>query len=229
MYCVKGTATYIDAASGKEYTVTPGCVIQRMPNVPHYSILPADSYWREFHITGSGYVFEALVKAGAVSREPVFYVGENEDIHEKLIAYDEKHKSYNIHKTYEMIPDFTDIVIFMHNYKIGMVKNKWEDNVLKILTENINVNISVKDIAKKCNMDYEVMRKQFKSIFGCSMNEYRIRLRIKQAKKLLLNSNLSVKDISLQLGYCDSYAFIRQFKNQTGITPKKYIANHKTI
>ncbi len=229
VYCVEGTAIYIDAKSGKQYKVTPGCVIQRMPNVPHYSILPKNSHYKEFHITGSGYIFEALVKAGAVHREPVFYVGEGENIHEKLIAYDEKHKDYDIHKTYELIPDFADIILFMHHYKAKQEKNEWADKVIEILSDNINVNINIKDVAQKCNMDYEIMRKQFKKVFGCSMNEYRIKLRIDQAKDLLVNHNLSITEVASKLGYYDRYAFIRQFKEQTGITPGKYITEHKIV
>ena len=229
VYCVKGISTYVDSITGKKYKVTPGCVIQRMPNVPHCSILPGNSYWREFHITGSGYIFEALAKSGVISREPVFFVGEDENIHEKLIAYDEKHKDFDIHKTYEMIPDFVDIVLFLHNYKTELASIKWADKVIKILSQNINVNINLKDIAQKCNMDYDVMRKQFKKIFGCSMNEYRIKLRINEAKNLLLNHNLSIKDVASRLNYYDSYAFIRQFKEQTGVTPGKYVKDNKYV
>lgn len=222
VYCVKGSVLYVDAKTGKEYKATPGCVIQHMPDTPHYSIMPKNTYWEGFHITGSGYIFEALVKCGAVSREPVFYVGEGEDIHEKLIAYDEKHKDYDIHKTYELIPDFTDIILFMHHYNNTPKDNQWADKAIKILSDNTSVNISLKDVAQKCNMDYEIMRKQFKKTFGCSMNEYRIKLRINQAKNLL-SDNLSIKEVAKKLGYCDSYAFIRQFKEQTGITPGKFI------
>lgn len=227
VYCVEGTSSYVDAKTGKEYKVTPGCVIQRMPNVPHYSVLQKNSNWKEFHITGSGYIFEALAKGGYINREPVFYVGESEEIHEKLIAYDEKHKDYDINETYKMIADFTDIILFMHHYKTKQENSEWANNTIKVLTQNTNVNISLKDIAKKCNMDYEVMRKQFKKVFGCSMNEYRIRIRINEAKDLLINHNLTIKEVASKLGYCDSYAFIRQFKEQTGTTPGKYISEHK--
>jgi AraC-like DNA-binding protein len=227
VYCVKGSAIYIDAKTGNEYKVTPGCVIQHMPDIPHYTVMPKNTYWKGFHITGSGYIFEALAKCGAVSREPVFYVGEDEEIHEKLIAYDEKHKNYDINETYKMIPDFADIILFMHHYKKTSDDNQWANEAIKILSDCTNVNISLKDVAQKCNMDYEIMRKQFKKVFGCSMNEYRIKLRINEAKNLLAD-NQSIKEVAKKLGYCDSYAFIRQFKEQTGITPGKFMSQYKS-
>ncbi len=226
VYVIKGSATYIDKRTKKQYNVTPGCIIQHMPNTPHYSIINKNTYWREFYITGSRYVFEALAKSGVISREPVFYLGESEDIHEKFIQYDEKHKNFDINNIYKMIPDFVDVVLFAHNYKKNSQNNVWEQNINKILKQHINVNISVREIANMHNMDYEKMRKQFKKDFGCSINEYRIKLRIDEAIKLMLEHNMPVNEVAYKLGYCDAYAFSKQFKKLMGVSPKQYVLNH---
>lgn len=48
------------------------------------------------------------------------------------------------------------------------------------------------------------------------------RVRLKIAKSLLRGAAMSVTNIAMFLGYSESSAFVRQFKMQTGITPRKY-------
>ena len=34
----------------KEYDIYPGCIVQRIPNTPHYTTLAPNSKWKEFYI-----------------------------------------------------------------------------------------------------------------------------------------------------------------------------------
>lgn len=47
-------------------------------------------------------------------------------------------------------------------------------------------------------------------------------VRIEEAKRLLLTSKLSIKEISARVGFSDSHYFSRVFKEATGITPSDY-------
>ena len=59
--------------------------------------------------------------------------------------------------------------------------------------------------------------------------DYIANLRVDEAKNLLLNTNMSVNDIALNVGYLNSSSFIRRFKQITGLTPVQFIkANKKT-
>lgn len=49
--------------------------------------------------------------------------------------------------------------------------------------------------------------------------------RFNESKKLLESSTLSVKEITYYLGFCDPPYFIRYFKKQTGLTPRRYRLN----
>jgi AraC-like DNA-binding protein len=49
--------------------------------------------------------------------------------------------------------------------------------------------------------------------------------RFNESKKLLEYSTLSVKEITYYLGFCDPPYFIRYFKKQTGLTPRRYRMN----
>ena len=48
-------------------------------------------------------------------------------------------------------------------------------------------------------------------------------MRIQQAQQLLLESDATLQTISKLCGYKSEYHFIRQFKQKTGCTPRKYL------
>jgi AraC-like DNA-binding protein len=221
-YCIEGSSTYIDIETKKEYDIYPGCIVQRMPNTPHYTTLAPNSKWKEFYIQGSSELFEYLKKLNLVCTESVFYLGCDEAIHNKFIEYAVNYEKTELHRIYDIIPEFLKIIMYIHAQKLYNSKQSWADYISKIISENTNVGISMEEIALKCNMKYEALRKQFKSVFGYSIEKYRIQLRILEAKKMLASKDITIKEIAFKLGYYDSYAFSKQFKQIEGITPNAY-------
>ncbi|MFI3209144.1 MAG: helix-turn-helix domain-containing protein, partial [Eubacteriales bacterium] len=64
--------------------------------------------------------------------------------------------------------------------------------------------------------------KLFKDYKGVSPTSYVTQLRMDEAKKLLLESNMNVRDLSLHLGYDDPFYFSKLFKKLYGVSPKQY-------
>jgi len=52
-------------------------------------------------------------------------------------------------------------------------------------------------------------------------------VRIKEAKKLLINTKLSITDVGEAVGYKSNTHFGRVFKNITGASPLSYRKRHK--
>ncbi|NLN42227.1 MAG: helix-turn-helix transcriptional regulator, partial [Clostridiales bacterium] len=48
------------------------------------------------------------------------------------------------------------------------------------------------------------------------------KLRVSEAKKLLVNTDMSIKDLALLIGYNNDQTFSRVFKKLEGITPGEY-------
>ena len=67
----------------------------------------------------------------------------------------------------------------------------------------------------------------FKKHCGKSIRAYTNDLRISEAKKLLKNTGLSIKEISERTGFFDSNYFSNSFKKETGVSPKEYRKNGK--
>jgi hypothetical protein len=70
--------------------------------------------------------------------------------------------------------------------------------------------------------NYDSLRHRFKKVFGCPPREMRLRLRIEQAKNLLLETRLSIKEIATQSGYARQHEFTRMFHKQVGISPTEW-------
>jgi len=66
------------------------------------------------------------------------------------------------------------------------------------------------------------LKRRFKAATGSSLIEFLQNLRIEAAKKLLETSDLSVDEISAEVGYSDASFFRRLFRRLTGLPPARY-------
>ena len=87
--------------------------------------------------------------------------------------------------------------------------------------------LSIKEIAKACNVSESGFRKMFTDEYGVSPTQYRRLNRIKKAKYLLESTDLSVKEIAYELHYYDESYFCRTFLKLVGKTPKEYLKDRK--
>ena len=86
--------------------------------------------------------------------------------------------------------------------------------------------IMVQQIADHCGVDRAYLSKIFKYATGKTLQEYLIQFRIKRAKQLLKDTDLSVKYVSYSVGYNDPFTFSKVFKKQEGVSPSVWRKNH---
>jgi len=223
LYVISGTGKYIDAETGREYAVSPGCIVQRMPGKIHHFEIDTASDWLEFYFCAGKKIFETLVSMKLVTDTPVFYVGKHPDINRRLIDYLDLFKRTDDYHAAQLLPEFQKLLLYFHSYKQNRENKDWISLVEEKLKDNYKVGIPLYQAVSECGISYESLRKHFPEIYGCSLEQYRIQLRIQAAKKMLLDRNMSIKEVAYELGYCDAYAFSKQFKQQVGIPPGKFI------
>ncbi|MGM0216857.1 AraC family transcriptional regulator [Enterococcus sp. AZ109] len=80
----------------------------------------------------------------------------------------------------------------------------------------------MKNIYQDANVSMSYGLEVFKKIYGISPKEYLDRLKLKEARRLLKNPDISVESISEQIGYANITHFSRQFKKWTGLSPRAY-------
>lgn len=109
-------------------------------------------------------------------------------------------------------------------------KEKSPDKMQKCLsyidTHYTDTNFYVGQAAEFCSLSPNNFSQQFKHQFGISPVKYLTSIRIEQAKKLLVETQLPINEVAAQSGFSDISSFQRNFKNSVSATPTQYRAAH---
>lgn len=92
--------------------------------------------------------------------------------------------------------------------------------------ENLDKNLSIKDIAGFFGLNPSYLSKLFLKETGITIKDFITDAKIRTAENMLRYSDFSYSDISHTLGFSSQSAFISVFKKSIGITPKKYREQH---
>lgn len=82
--------------------------------------------------------------------------------------------------------------------------------------------ISIATLAQLENYNPTYYIGWFKNKTGMTPNDYLNRIRIRNAKELLINTQYRIIDIALQTGYANGSSFARAFRLSEGLSPQKY-------
>lgn len=95
-------------------------------------------------------------------------------------------------------------------------------SAIEYIEANYQKPLSIPEIADSVSINSVYLSRIFKNSTGKTMNEYLNQYRITQAKKALKETNLSIHEISVNIGYADVRSFIRFFKKYTNLTPLEF-------
>lgn len=122
--------------------------------------------------------------------------------------------------------------LLMGKYGFDFIQNtlnlKNAGNIYKInswIKENYKTSFSVEELAKQANMSISGFHRKFKSAVGMGPIQCQKKLRLIEARKLMLRNGLSVTEASLEVGYESLSQFNRDYRQVFGETPKKDINN----
>ena len=96
------------------------------------------------------------------------------------------------------------------------------ETIREYIRNNYMKEISMQDAARMMNYSDAYFCKLFKQCFDQNFTSYLTGFRVNEAKKLLRDRSISVKDVSMQVGYYDSNYFAKVFKRITGMIPSEY-------
>ena len=88
---------------------------------------------------------------------------------------------------------------------------------------------SVQDVADALGLGYHSLRKKFKQKTGQSIGKYLIETKVENARILLEQTNLSVKEIAFQVGFKDPSQFSKVFKRYMSVSPWIYRTSKRAL
>ncbi len=109
-------------------------------------------------------------------------------------------------------------VITYRNIKVSSLTKRTKEYI----KANYAKPITLEEIAREINVSPQYLSKLFKEETGENFIDYLTATRIRIAKQLLEQDELSVKEICYNTGYSDPNYFSRIFKKVVGVTPTEY-------
>lgn len=103
-------------------------------------------------------------------------------------------------------------------------KNKKElcKSIKKYIDEHLSEDISLKALSEVYYMNMYYLSHVFKEQIGSSPMQYIVNRRIGEAQTLLEETNLTITEIAIRVGYGDPNQFYALFSKYVGMSPRKY-------
>lgn len=91
------------------------------------------------------------------------------------------------------------------------------------IKENFRSSFTVENLAEERNMSVSLFHQKFKSAVGMGPLQCQKRLRLTEARRLMLDENKNVTEASVEVGYESVSQFIRDYRKMFGSAPKEDI------
>lgn len=227
LYISKGNGSF-KSASTKKTEVKKGQIMLLFPGQWHTYCPSKDTGWNEYYIGFEGKVADDLLQNEFINwKNQVLDVGVNEELVTLFltaiqIAKNEK-KATQQH--------LAGIVLHIIGMALSFSQNRTfeQDDSIEIIerakilmTENIHKQIDIQEIAASLGTSYSWFRKAFKEYTGFAPAQYFQELKLRKAKELLTETNLSIKEIAYELDFGSYEYFLSFFRKRVGVTPSEY-------
>ena len=120
-----------------------------------------------------------------------------------------------------MLDSFTQNVFNFNESKNPVLIQK----CISYINEHYNEDINLEKVANIVHLNPSYFSSVFKKEVGVSFSNYLNKIRIEQSKLLLKNTDSSIVEIAMEVGFEDQSYFSKVFKNLTKMTPKQYRQN----
>ncbi len=216
--------------NGKIYPFAPGKITCIPPHLLHIKTSKEGFYDLYFHTNS----FPKINGIDVPDDCPLIFDDDAEKSFESLVRL-----MLNIY--YHGGNNSTSVVSSLHDAAIQILTGRLtEDKTDPIISQIQNKmiasftdpEVNLTSILKETGYAEDYIRRKFRKETAMTPGEYLTQLRVGYAKQLILQKTLlklSFSDISLMCGYYDEQYFSRVFRQQTGLSPRDYMANPPKI
>jgi LacI family transcriptional regulator len=108
------------------------------------------------------------------------------------------------------------------------VEDTLVSKALQLIKENAHEKIQTSEIAEMLGISRQFLHSHFTEILGRSVHDEIKNVRTEQIASLLRETELTIEDIALRMGYNSANHLARYFKQAKGITPWEFRKKYKT-
>jgi AraC family transcriptional regulator of arabinose operon len=226
IYLVGGKGTF--NMDNKTIEVHEGQIVIYTPNEPqnytYYAKDATEAYW--IHFTGNG-AHDYLQQCGLLN-STIHTVGQVDDVcalFKKIIHELNMKKPLSEHMTTAYL---LNLLTLIGRRLLNTERQQKADfhadinMIMEIMHENYSQSLVVSELAKKCNLSLFRFIHKFKAVTGTTPGKYVTGIRVNEAKKMLSETSLPVREVASIVGYENPLYFSRVFCQAVGIPPSRY-------
>ena len=186
----------------------------------HHYYSNTDTPWKKHFINLSGKLLESLAEGYGLVNISYFeglYLG---DELKRIIEIGQRSSDDS---TPELIAILNEIFLKMRNHTKRISDTQSAAVEMKdFLNTQIMSKFHIDDLCRHISKSESQTIRIFKQAYGITPYNYVLKKKIALAQKLLIDTNLSIKQIASKLCFADEYYFSNIFKAKTGITPSEF-------
>ncbi|WP_040330459.1 helix-turn-helix domain-containing protein [Clostridium ihumii] len=146
---------------------------------------------------------------------------------QKQDDYDEIIEDTLIELLYHLINNFHYLMYEKEEIKDNDEQLQRYHRIAKYIYNNYNNKISLQDIAQKEFLSTHYLSHEIKNTMGLSFKDFVNLVRVEESIKLLLDTDMTISDISEEVGFSHSRYYNKHFKKHYNLTPKQYRKTYK--
>ena len=230
LYCVEGNGTI--RVGTQQFQLSPN----------HYFIIPRDAphhyqssrsdpwsiYWVHFEGINSDSLYKRHLCNEPAKVCPIPYDESRISLFDQF--FDMLEKSFDtrsLEAVNFMLAQFLSSFIYHEEMFPSYYGSDHISESIAFMKSNLQGNYSLRDFAFQQNISVSHYADLFKRKTGRSPIQYYNQLKIHKSCQYLYFTDMSIKEICVELGIDDPYYFSRLFKKMMGLSPTKYRSNYK--
>lgn len=189
-----------------------------------------DSQWEKLfvatkreHVTPDE--FMATVKDFITNVQKIYKNAISEEMTEELAKLSNVLAYENVEVFRE---ELTEWIVGLHE-KLHADEDSLSNRKLKMAVEYIEENyakdLNMAVVSNYISMNYSMLSYLFKQYTGTNFVNYLKDIRMREAKKLLAETDLKIIEVSQKVGYDNEKHFMKIFKSECGVSPSEYRKN----
>lgn len=222
--CLKYDNEAIDIASGD---------IFYMPRGKAHEYFPYQKKWEVRWIVFDGNGIEALMEELGF-KEPIAVHTDDLSVLQRLfdkifitLKADKVYGNYLCSGlTYQFIMEFHRLSLDI-SAPNGNIRNEILMSALNYIEDNLKTDFSVSELADVSGVSQQYLGRLFRQAISASPAEYIIKRRIREAMRLLTETDMRIADISRICGFSSAGYFCAVFRKTEGMTPSEYRNGNK--
>lgn len=228
VYLAGGKGSY-QVDSGPVQRIGRGSLFFLRPDAVYNYGPDADGYWDEYYFTFEGSRIEEWLSSWLTHTDQAKQVGHEDAAQhnriERIFMLMESGTPDNIDRAALLLESLLFEFMLKAQVPVETTKTQQMIDLMDDLGNSLFEPFDAIRIAKRHHISISTLRRIVSDYTGYPLNAYIHRLKMAEAKNILLNTNNTVKEIADSLGYKDVFYFSRLFKKYVGTSPLLYRKN----